>query len=445
MGGLLALAAAHIATHPRLTTRVATALGAAGIGGLTIILFAFDEQTRFPGTAVLYPVVATLAVLIAGIVDPNNPISQALSISPMQWLGDLSYGWYLWHWPAIVMAAAVAPSIPLLRPVGALVAIVPAIISLYLIENPIRLRVAVPGWKTVRLAVVCLGVPLLCASASESSTNRAVDSVTLSAFGPHVDRELGCEVDMLNTDQCSWDNNSDDTVVLIGDSQAGHLVEGLVVAAEEANVNLRVATRGGCPFVDLVIMHGDRADERCADFVDSSLEQLDGLAPSRVILSSASDRYIEETDSYLVDPETGEEAKTAVEKAELWTTAFERTVEKVTSTGIPVSVVHPVPRFGQWDVRGCAYATLKLNADSCATDEPRVAALAFRERAMDAESALNEDDMVRTVDLFDVLCPGTTCRTSDNGRWRNVDSFHITVDQSVALAPALEEAVTVDP
>jgi len=292
---------------------------------------------------------------------------------------------------------------------------------------------------------VCLALPIVGAVVLEASTNRALQSETLAPFAKHVDRVLGCGVTQLDADTCAWDNSSDDTVVLLGDSQAGHLVEGLVVAAEDADVNLRVATLHGCPFIDLVIMHIDDPDERCADFVDDGIDQLRHLKPTRVVLSSASDRYIEETTSYLLDPHSGETARTAPEKARLWEEAFERTVDRVLAADVAVSVIHPMPRFGLWEARECAYITLVVRGEACSTEETKPTALAFRERAMDAELAVASRTRVKTVDLFDALCPSDVCRTSDDGRWRNLDSFHITVEQSVALAPHLAEAVTPHP
>jgi lysophospholipase L1-like esterase len=163
------------------------------------------------------------------------------------------------------------------------------------------------------------------------------------------------------------------------------------------------------------------------------------------VLSSASDRYIEETTSYLLDPHTGETAKTAPEKARLWEEALERTVDRVLGANVAVSVIHPMPRFGLWEARECAYITLVVRGEACSTAEAKPAALAFRERAIGAERAVAARRKVQTVDLFDALCPGDVCRTSTDGRWRNLDSFHITVEQSVALAPQLAEAVTPHP
>ena len=53
----------------------------------------------------LLPVRATVLLIISGETGAN-PLSQLLSIRPLQALGRVSYSWYLWHWPFILLAVA---------------------------------------------------------------------------------------------------------------------------------------------------------------------------------------------------------------------------------------------------------------------------------------------------------------------------------------------------
>ncbi len=82
------------------------------------------------------------AALLVGIVGTGvtSPLTRALSVGPLLWLGGISYGLYLWHWPVIVVldetrtglsgfgldAAQVAVSIAL------------AVASARFIERPVR-------------------------------------------------------------------------------------------------------------------------------------------------------------------------------------------------------------------------------------------------------------------------------------------------------------------
>jgi len=47
------------------------------------------------------------AVLVAAVAHPKTGIGEALGIAPLRWVGERSYGIYLWHWPIIVLVAGV--------------------------------------------------------------------------------------------------------------------------------------------------------------------------------------------------------------------------------------------------------------------------------------------------------------------------------------------------
>jgi len=81
-----------------------------GIAGAAFIVgaaFVYDGDTAFPGWAALFPVMGTVLLLVAG--DNSDFVARTLSFKPLRWMGDLSYSWYLWHWPLIVFAPVVFP------------------------------------------------------------------------------------------------------------------------------------------------------------------------------------------------------------------------------------------------------------------------------------------------------------------------------------------------
>lgn len=125
-------------------------LGFAGLAGIAVSCVTFGADTPYPGLAALVPTLAVGAVIFAGVnfargedhrpraVRALDP-SVLLSTPPMRWLGGISYSWYLWHWPPIVLVKFYFPEAPwwiLLVP--ALLALGPAYLSLRYLENPIR-------------------------------------------------------------------------------------------------------------------------------------------------------------------------------------------------------------------------------------------------------------------------------------------------------------------
>ena len=136
-----------------------------GVAGLMLVLYAsftFDDLTPFPGTAALVPVIGTMLLIAAGDIRASNAFTRGLSWRPVQRVGDMSYSWYLWHWPVIVFASALFPG----RGVGvavaaAIVSIGPAVLSYRFVENPIRFTPHPRVKRTLVLASGCIVIPLV--------------------------------------------------------------------------------------------------------------------------------------------------------------------------------------------------------------------------------------------------------------------------------------------
>ncbi len=101
-GGILGLVTIRKSISP-----VMASIG--GLAGFGLIIGAtelFSPYTTYPGANALVPVSATLLLILVGSNADSYahaPFSRALSTRPMQWVGRLSYSWYLWHWPFIVL------------------------------------------------------------------------------------------------------------------------------------------------------------------------------------------------------------------------------------------------------------------------------------------------------------------------------------------------------
>jgi len=91
------------------------------------------------------------AVVIAGVAQPDaGAFGALLSIRPLRWIGRISYGIYLWHWPVYVLMTDVTTGLQGTPLLGARLAATmgAATISFYLVEYPIR-HYQWKGWTYV--------------------------------------------------------------------------------------------------------------------------------------------------------------------------------------------------------------------------------------------------------------------------------------------------------
>src|SRR5439155_3254033 len=66
-------------------------------------------------------------------------VGRVLGAAPLKQLGQLSYSWYLWHWPVLTMAKAIVPTLSLsARLLCAVASLGLAGATYVLLENPIR-------------------------------------------------------------------------------------------------------------------------------------------------------------------------------------------------------------------------------------------------------------------------------------------------------------------
>jgi peptidoglycan/LPS O-acetylase OafA/YrhL len=146
-------------------TRVGrTVLHAAAVGAAGLLLWAWvrtanDADWLYHGGLTATAVLVALVITSVTAATPG-PLGRLLSLRPVRWIGLISYGLYLWHWPVYVLLSHGRTGLdgPALLSVRLAFTVATATVSYYLVELPIR-RGALSGWRIRTLApAAALGV-----------------------------------------------------------------------------------------------------------------------------------------------------------------------------------------------------------------------------------------------------------------------------------------------
>ncbi|HEV7762975.1 MAG TPA: acyltransferase family protein [Acidimicrobiales bacterium] len=136
------LAAVWWARAPRIGPRLARLLGAAGGAGLVAMLVLWHVADRtstffYRGGLVAYAGLTVVVILAA--IQPGGPVRTVLAWRPLVFVGTVSYGAYLLHWPILVaLRLRTSWSTGVLLVVGLALTMALAALSYRWIERPIR-------------------------------------------------------------------------------------------------------------------------------------------------------------------------------------------------------------------------------------------------------------------------------------------------------------------
>lgn len=233
----------------RTAVRDLLARHAAAIEAVAVVCMGFATAVvlRSPNSyykgAALFLSVATAMLVAALWSGSGSVVERFLELRPVVWVGALSYGLYLWHWPFVVwLDAGYARDDALVRSAAAvLLTVGVSAVSYYMIERPIRSSRSTPRLPVRR---VLLGAPVMLA---------AVAGIALLATRTAAPA-AGVPV-----------------VVMVGDSVPLHLTPYLERAAEDRGWAVFSAARGGCPATGDHVVHPGGATlasgDKCPDLV----------------------------------------------------------------------------------------------------------------------------------------------------------------------------------
>jgi peptidoglycan/LPS O-acetylase OafA/YrhL len=388
-----------------------------GWSGLLLVIGAamlLPRSVPFPGAVALIPTLGTSLALMAGAADGEHRygVSRLLTQRWLQWLGGRSYSWYLWHWPVLVFAAALWPTMSGAgRVVAALFALGLAAASTSLVENPIRFlpRLASRPWLSIALGLSCAMVGAIASYAVHRHALMRGGTYWHAAKDKNGLDQRRCTTDFddARVIPCTFgDTASVTTVVLLGDSHAAQWFSAIDSVAHRRGWKLVTMTKYSCP-VARVAMHNAvlaRLYTECAEWREAALRKVIALRPAGVIIGEFA-----RSGAVRVTPSGGIDSLSV----EGWRDGLRSTLVTLDSAGVRTLLLYDAPAAGHL-VPACLSRAQHLGApvDGCGVS--RVASLDSLARRADTEAAHGLPN-VSLLDLSDVVCAAKSCAPIRDG------------------------------
>jgi peptidoglycan/LPS O-acetylase OafA/YrhL len=474
LGAGLALLTAELARLPRFTAAV---LGWAGLAAIGLGALLLTGATPYPGYEALLPTLGAAAMIAAGSAAGRAGPGRLLGLRPVRAVGAISYPFYLWHWPLLVVAQARFGE---LRP-EAIVAVLLGAATLAVLthrhlEQPLRttrlhawepahaLRLGLLGTTGVVVAGMLFqltvwpppprnpatglagpttsvtptrgpvppeGAAALGLEPRDSPAGVPVDRVDAIVPDPAAarnDRPDGYDDKCLTTlreskvRSCVYgDRESGFTVVLAGDSHAAQWVPALQPIARANKWKLITYTKASCPLLQTPVAQTKQAYPSCTEWNRAVRAQLTGKNRPKLLITSSSAHSLFKDGK----PMTGEAGRTALIEG------FKQTWSGLAGNDLPTVVLRGTPQPGL-DVPDCV-SKHRDRLTQCA---------AKRDTALDGIGAVQEKAAsglrrVHLINLNDAICPADRCAAVIGGMLVYRDAEHLTASYAASISPRL--------
>ncbi len=429
LGGLVAVGTVGLR---RLPTRLAAVLSWLGLAFILAAAHFYTSATAYPGWAVALPVVGAALVIAGGVAQPAAGAETLLRVRAFQWIGLISYSWYLWHWPVLTMATERqgTDSLPTGESLGwVLLSLGLAVITYRLIENPIRRSrtLILRRWASLVLGGCLVVSSLVVANVElhvhDQEQNVAVPGLaglkTNTTCPPPTRQELAS----LMGSGPATSRRVVARVMLVGDSTACTMLPGLEAIGAPQGVQMEDAALIGCGVVSgqiaphFVSGRNVYAETRYCQGRANATEGhvLRTAQPTIVLWGSTWERM----DLVVGD---GAEQRIVTQGSPQWSSVvlqrIRKRVQQFTATGATVVLLTQPP-----------FASVGTPPAPASESESfdRLNAL--------LTSFAAHQPHVKLVDLSAYVCPGgPPCPVVTNGVFMRADGAHYTADGSLAVA-----------
>ena len=267
---------------------------------LMISLSALGSNHQLPRAVLVVPVAATAGVILFGDTGRSGKI---LASGPLTYLGNVSYGWYLWHWPLIVFTNIIFLENIFAATVVSLFALLLSHFTYKRIEQPFRSNIKIRGAKAAAVLIGSILVINLSASGANAIGKLARETLLPvdQAWGDSKNNVLEeCFLperyvswvfnDQTISDRCSWPKKTSRRypIFAIGDSHMAAYSGGLMTAASAIGSEITLYGAAGCP---PVFAPPKSSIQFCNRMSAVQINSIIAFRPSVIILSGRTSIY----------------------------------------------------------------------------------------------------------------------------------------------------------
>lgn len=475
LGGVLACVVTRIDEDPdfrrswRLTSRGRTVIAAVGLAAIALAAILYTSATPFPSWTAGLPTAGAVAVMAAGLRAGDGLLGRCMALRGVQWLGDVSYSVYLWHWPLIVLVPYVSGQLGLLDQAAiVLVTLLLAALTKHYVEDRFRfvqlpprpifllaaggmaavltlsgLQVAELKWRQHQAAVAeshsaqdpCFGAaalirPDVCREARHDALvpapAQAADdkSAAYAEVGGRDCWSTGPRFDLVT---CQFGRPEGATrVALVGNSHAGQWLPTLQALADTNDLRITTYLASRCAYAAVDQNLPTRAQTRaCRSWVDRVTAALVAGDYDVVVLTNRMSVSAKNSSS-------------AAQSERAYQEGY-RSVLKSLSGRAPILALHDTPAPGDAGIESIPDCIAE-NPDDLAACSGKRSAWVPAEPMQAAFAAVSPTDS-GFADLNDAICERRSCSPVVGGAIVYSDGSHLTATNATTLAPALRPAL----
>jgi hypothetical protein len=343
-----------------------------------------------------------------------------LSLAPMQVIGKISYSWYLWHWPVLVLGTAAfnRPDVGF-QILLAIVSLAFAAVAYNTVESPIRYSKFSPRVAVAASLVLTVAGLLI-------STMWTHHAIALSnSPSQMVYRNIRGTLTAVYTNNCDSYYTSaelkpcrfgrpeaEKTAVLMGDSVAAQWFSAFGKIYVDSGWNLIVLTKSACPMADELLFNEQVRGVYtiCSEWRDSAVAYLSQMKPDAIFIGSSIGYDIHD-----------------------WKSATERILAPLAQAADKVYIIRATPALGFDSTRCLARHDWQPAFIATRSDCSSTATTILNDGVLSALQEASEGfENVRILDFNDLVCPADICRARIDDVVVFRDSVHVT-DQFVRL------------